>query len=123
MRRLQPLHATVWARTRTVGGRRGAAALFGQPQSIPPPRRGRRRRLPPLRGPLPPCSPSHKSRPPPAAALLLSLPAVCAENWDEATASEKLAGAPWAAGTPPCGGEGAQPWKGVTCIDGSVTKL
>ncbi|KAL4425219.1 hypothetical protein ABPG75_009235 [Micractinium tetrahymenae] len=54
--------------------------------------------------------------------LLLALPAACSENWENATAG--LAGAAWAAGTPPCGGNAAEPWKGVVCSDaGAVTEL
>ena len=62
---------------------------------------------------VPPCA---------AANLLLSLPEACAENWAAATAD--LVGAPWLAGSPPCGGAGAQPWLGVTCNEqGQVVKL
>lgn len=84
---------------------------------------------PPLPG-IPPRSPRTQRRcfrppgPPPAFAadLLLSLPEACAENWAAATAG--LTGAPWAAGSPPCGGSGAQPWLGVTCNEqGQVVKL
>lgn len=60
---------------------------------------------------------------PPAADLLLSFPEACSENWENATS--RLAGAAWTAGTPPCGGDGAEPWKGVVCGSdrGAVTEL
>ena len=56
----------------------------------------------------------------PAGELLLNLSANIT-NWDAATAS--VPGAAWEAGTDPCGGNGAEGWKGVTCSEGNVTEL
>lgn len=50
------------------------------------------------------------------AQALLSLPAAVT-NWDAATAG--VEGAPWVAGTPPCGSNGSTPaWRGVSCNPG-----
>lgn len=53
-------------------------------------------------------------------AALLSLPDACA-NWEEATRG--LPGAPWAAGTLPCGSSPATAWRGIQCDNGTVVSL
>ncbi|KAL4426099.1 hypothetical protein ABPG77_002685 [Micractinium sp. CCAP 211/92] len=53
-------------------------------------------------------------------AALLSLRDACS-NWEQAT--EALPGAPWAAGTQPCGSAPDSAWRGIQCSNGTVVAV
>ncbi len=53
-------------------------------------------------------------------AALLSLRDAC-PNWEQAT--EALPGAPWAAGTQPCGSAPDSAWRGIQCSNGTVVAV